>query len=49
MTAREYGLARLLLTEERVGSRVRAEQRGELSEEQRSQELLRQRGMVSDG
>lgn len=46
MTWREFMLARLLLAEEGVGSHVRAAQRKELSEEEQTQAILRERGMV---
>lgn len=45
----EFQLARQLLAEEKVGKRVRASQREELDEDERSNALLRAHGMVSDG
>lgn len=42
----EFQRARLLLAEERVGSRVRAHDRGELDQDAASKDLLRSRGMV---
>lgn len=46
MTWREFKLARLLLSEEKVGARIRSQQRGELDEDARGDALLRARGMV---
>lgn len=49
MTWDEFSDARLLMAEERVGTRVRSAQREELAQEQSTADILRQRGMVSDG
>lgn len=43
----EFQLARLLLSEEKVGARLRAHDRGELSEDERSKDILRREGLVS--
>ena len=42
----EFCLARLLMAEERVGQRVRAQDRSDLATESRGQDILRQRGLV---
>ncbi len=42
----EFSDARLLMAEERVGKRVRQAQRAELGEDERSDQILRERGMV---
>lgn len=49
MTWVEFQHARQLLSEERVGKRVREHQRGELDDDDRSDAILRAHGMVSDG
>lgn len=46
MTWTEFCLARLLLAEERLGKRMRAYDRAELSREAQGQDILRQRGLV---
>jgi hypothetical protein len=46
MTWSEFQKARLIMAEERVGSRIREQDRVALDEDRRSQELLRSRGMV---
>lgn len=42
----EFQKARLIMAEERVGSRIREHDRAELDSDQRSQDILRSRGMV---
>ena len=42
----EFRLARLLLAEERVGSRIRQADQADLEDEDRSKDILRARGMV---
>lgn len=46
MNWREFGLARLLLSEERVGSRMRSQDRADLAKDEQSRDILRSRGMV---
>jgi len=42
----EFQKARLLLSEERVGSRLRQQDRGELAQDEQTRAILRERGMV---
>lgn len=46
MTWSEFRLARLLLAEEKVGTRLRQADQSDLAEEERSKDILRARGMV---
>lgn len=46
MTWSEFRLARLLLAEEKVGTRLRQADQSDLEEEERSKDILRARGMV---
>lgn len=49
MNWEEFYLARLHLAEERVGSGHRADQRAEMSADEQTRDILRARGMVSNG
>lgn len=46
MTWDEFCLARLLLAEERLGKRLRAQDRADLDQEAQGQSILRARGLV---
>lgn len=46
MTWREFMLARLLLSEERLGARLREVQRADRAADEQTKAILRERGMV---